>query len=159
VGLVVVCLALGVACGAGVDLGGSSGPCVVCTADQQCGTGSACARFGGGAYCAVLCPNDNECSDASTCTALSTISVDETTACVPRAASCASAPPDAGRESGSCAGLVGPSVSAPCYACDPKSKTCQPNGCYDGWFCEVAERDCQPPPAGCDAGTADARQD
>jgi hypothetical protein len=57
---------------------------------------------------------------------------------------------DAGRDSGmTCPVFVGPSTSAPCDACDPKSKTCQPNGCFNGYLCDIAERDCKAPGTPC----------
>src|SRR5215472_3823977 len=51
----------------------------------------------------------------------------------------------------SCGSLVAPSAPAPCNACSPQFSDCQANGCYNGWFCDVAARYCRPPPTSCDA--------
>ncbi len=145
---------LAIACGGSVDLGGSV--CQACTADPDCGAGAACAQLGGRTFCAPLCPTGNECAGGSTCTTLSSVSVDEVTACVPQGSCGASTDAGAGTDGAvSCSGLSAPSVSATCDACNRESKDCQPNGCYNGWFCLVATRDCQPPPTSCDGGTVD----
>jgi hypothetical protein len=55
---------------------------------------------------------------------------------------------------GACAS---PTTTAPCYACSPKDKTCQANGCYGGYSCDVVERDCKAPGTPCTtAGNVDA---
>ena len=57
-------------------------------------------------------------------------------------ASEASAPP-------ACPGYALPDESAGCKACQQSSPTCQPNGCYNGYYCEVSVNKCRPKPGGC----------
>jgi len=154
VALAVAGLPMGASCGGSVDLGGSV--CHPCATDTECGAGATCARFGGSSYCASLCPMGNECADTTTCATLSSVSIDEVTACIPQSGSCGAAS-DAGQDGQiACAALAAPSVTAACDACNRQSKNCQPNGCYNGWYCLVATHDCQSPPTGCDAGSPDA---
>lgn len=51
-----------------------------------------------------------------------------------------------------CPGYAAPDTSANCSACNPKDKDCQPNGCFNGYLCLVAQHDCRPPSGTCDAG-------
>lgn len=46
-----------------------------------------------------------------------------------------------------CGTLVAPSVPASCHSCT--SQTCQPNGCYGGWWCNTSTNRCQSPPTTC----------
>ena len=55
-----------------------------------------------------------------------------------------------------CPGLADPHTPAQCNACDPQFRDCQTNGCYNGWYCNVASRYCEPPPTTCDAGSYDS---
>lgn len=55
---------------------------------------------------------------------------------------------DAAIDTGVCAS---PTTTAPCYACSPKDETCQPNGCYGGYSCNVVEHDCKAPGTPCTA--------
>ena len=41
-----------------------------------------------------------------------------------------------------CGELEPPGVSSTCRACDPSSSSCQKNGCYGGYWCDVAAKDC-----------------
>lgn len=47
-----------------------------------------------------------------------------------------------------CDGFAFPTTSAPCHACSGAS--CQANGCFGGYFCDLATLHCVPPPPGCD---------
>ncbi len=49
---------------------------------------------------------------------------------------------------GSCAGAVGPTTVAGCHACSP-TDVCQPNGCYNLYWCETSSNKCEPRPSGC----------
>jgi hypothetical protein len=50
-----------------------------------------------------------------------------------------------------CAGYASPNSNAACHACSGGS--CQPNGCYGGYWCDTSTNHCHAsPPAGCDAG-------
>ncbi len=66
-----------------------------------------------------------------------------------------SAPGDgsAGADSATCATFAGPAADASCGACSKSSSTCQPNGCFNGYFCDVSEHDCKAPGTPC-SGTA-----
>lgn len=69
---------------------------------------------------------------------------------------------DAGKDTGTaaCAALAAPGTTAPCGACNKGDKNCQPNGCFNGYLCDVREQDCKPPGTACDAGdTLDARRE
>jgi hypothetical protein len=56
---------------------------------------------------------------------------------------------DAGSGGGAtCKGYAPPTVSASCTAC--KTSPCQANGCYGGYWCELATDGCKKdPPSGC----------
>jgi len=65
------------------------------------------------------------------------------------------APPPHVVDSGSadpCPGYAPPTTKAGCY-CDSSEHTCQANGCYNGYYCElssnVADESCVKKPAGC----------
>lgn len=47
----------------------------------------------------------------------------------------------------SCDGFAGPATQADCHAC--AGAECQPNGCYGGWYCELASLRCVEKPPGC----------
>jgi hypothetical protein len=49
--------------------------------------------------------------------------------------------------SASCASYADPTATAVCHACG--SKPCQPNGCYNGYWCETTGLKCVPKPAAC----------
>jgi mono/diheme cytochrome c family protein len=46
-----------------------------------------------------------------------------------------------------CDGFADPSVASACHACS--GATCQPNGCFGGWYCDLATLHCVSKPAGC----------
>lgn len=139
------------ACERSVDLGGSL--CSTCVTDKDC-AGGACAQFGGDAYCSLACPTGNECASDSACISLSTVSGDQINGCVPRGDICGPQAPSspAVQDAGTCGALNGPSVTSACSSCSRSSRECQPNGCYDGWWCNTATRKCQAPPTTCATG-------
>lgn len=48
-----------------------------------------------------------------------------------------------------CAGYALPNETGPCKACQASSPTCQPNGCFGGYYCMISAPKCQPKPSGC----------
>jgi len=48
-----------------------------------------------------------------------------------------------------CSAFAAPDASASCSGCSAGSKTCQPNGCFNGYFCDLTEHDCKAPGAPC----------
>lgn len=55
---------------------------------------------------------------------------------------------DASHDAAACANLIGPSVNGTaCHGCGTHS--CQPNGCYGGYFCDTLAKHCVSPPANC----------
>jgi hypothetical protein len=53
-----------------------------------------------------------------------------------------------GKDAGSCSGYASPTTKAACHACK-SGVTCQPNGCYGGYYCTLATTKCVPKPSGC----------
>jgi hypothetical protein len=51
-----------------------------------------------------------------------------------------------------CPGYASPDTSAKCVACKPSSHDCQPNGCYNGYYCELSRLDCTKRSEACDGG-------
>lgn len=130
--------------GAGGD---DAGACVACVTDKDCAGGS-CVQLGGDAYCARACPANGACSGGATCAAVSSVSGDPVSVCAPTTGACAFAAGDASAEDGSCGTLVPPSGPA---ACTCKAQSCQPNGCYGGWWCDTSTNKCVAPPLTCAA--------
>jgi hypothetical protein len=63
-------------------------------------------------------------------------------------------PPDvisdaATEASASCTGYASPSTSAACNACGSGSQTCDPNGCFNGYYCRLSDAKCMKKPAAC----------
>ena len=54
----------------------------------------------------------------------------------------------AGLDGGTCATFAAPATSATCSACS-KGQTCQPNGCFNGYYCDTAVFDCKAPGTPC----------
>jgi len=54
---------------------------------------------------------------------------------------------DAGKKGADCT-LVAPSQRSACHACGD-AHPCQPNGCFNGWWCNGALRRCVPKPDNC----------
>ena len=156
--------------GAGDDSGGAA--CTLCVTDKDC-NGGVCAQFGSDIYCAPACPKGTECSSDRACTTVSSATGEQVDVCVPRGDVCGVAPgPTTGTDAGgprpgsdgggtpppgnTCGALAGPTVSAHCSSCG-STHTCQPNGCYGGWWCNTQTNKCQAPPTSCttaDAGSA-----
>lgn len=49
----------------------------------------------------------------------------------------------------SCSGHAVPSTPAPCNACGSGSQTCDPNGCFNGYYCRLSDAKCVKKPASC----------
>jgi hypothetical protein len=47
-----------------------------------------------------------------------------------------------------CPGYALPHETGTCHACTT-SPTCQPNGCFNGYYCELSSQKCRPKPSGC----------
>jgi len=139
--------------------------CPPCVIDSDCSGGSVCAQIGGDSYCAKPCPNGNECDSSHTCEAVMTVAGDEAKVCVPNNNACGTAPQppqqpstsDGGTApppSNSCPGLASPTTTAGCSSCSSSSSSCQPNGCYGGWWCNTQTMKCQSPPTNCGSSTS-----
>ena len=125
--------------------------CPPCVTDQDC-SGGVCAQLGADSFCAPACPGGNECSSDRACIPVSTITGDQINACVSRAGDCANAPgADSGPMPSACPGLAPPATAASCSTCKGKPN-CQPNGCFGGWWCNIATSRCQSPPTNCGDG-------
>jgi hypothetical protein len=126
-------------------------PCDPCLAASECGRNGTCIVLdGGNSYCVALCPGAG-CAATDACRAVTSVANDRADACVPTSGTCAAPPgPTAdGAVIQRCGDLVGPPIAAACRSCNPSSSTCQPNGCYGGWWCNTYYRRCQRPPTGC----------
>jgi hypothetical protein len=55
-------------------------------------------------------------------------------------------------DASSCKNLAPPNATAPCTACNRDASTCQANGCFDGYVCDITTADCEPLPTSCDGG-------
>ena len=111
-----------------------------------------CGQFAGDLFCGTLCSAGAPCATDETCTAVTTTAGSTANVCVPASGACTPAPPPAGVDGGTvdhCGTLNGPSVTSACTACGKFSNDCQPNGCYGGYWCNEAARDCTPPPKSC----------
>lgn len=49
----------------------------------------------------------------------------------------------------SCEGFADPSTTATCHACSSGQSSCQHNGCFGGYFCDLQASHCVPKPSGC----------
>lgn len=168
-----------VACGASVDLGGSVDgsapdvtiersadatrfdtaapfddgggiPCDPCVSPDECGGGTACARFASGAdtYCGTLCPTGGGCDAGETCRSVSLVSGQSAKVCAPSSGTCPRAvgPESDGAVLDHCGVLTAPTAAADCHSC---TFSCQTNGCFGGWWCNTTTRRCQRPPKNC----------
>jgi hypothetical protein len=131
-------------------MGGAATDCPACTMDSDCPIGSRCGQLGGDSFCAPDCTNGEACSAGRTCLAVNTIEGAQASLCVTDIGMCAiggNASAQASTGSGeTCGSLVGPDLTACCASCSPSSGTCQPNGCYGGWWCNADTCKCQAPP-------------
>ena len=48
-----------------------------------------------------------------------------------------------------CTGYATPSTPAACNACGSGSQTCDPNGCFNGYYCRLSDAKCIKKPASC----------
>ncbi len=150
-------------CGTDVDLGGSpdggsvdAGPpgaqCAPCASGAECLSGN-CGQFAGDLYCGTPCSASSPCATGDSCEEVISTAGASVHLCVPTNGVCllAIAPPaeEDGAPLDHCASLNGPSIASPCEACGKYSNDCQANGCYGGYWCDEATRDCQPPPTTC----------
>ncbi len=142
----------------GVDGGAAPNAaiCPPCVTDSDCSSGSICSQIGGDSYCAKSCPSGNECDSTHTCQTVSAVDGTEANVCVPNGNACGAAPQPPTTDGGapppttsSCPGLAGPTTTASCASCSQTSKTCQPNGCYGGWWCNTQTLKCQAAPTNC----------
>jgi hypothetical protein len=131
---------------------GSNPACPPCVTDPDC-NGGVCAQLGSDSFCAPTCPVGNECAADRACMPVSTIAGDQVNACVAAAGDCAATTigTDSGAPPPTCPGLASPTTAAPCSSCTGKPN-CQPNGCFGGWWCNVATSRCQSPPTNCGGG-------
>ena len=67
----------------------------------------------------------------------------------PTAAPDASPASPASPSQAACPGYALPNQTAPCHACQSTSATCQPNGCFGGYYCDLSGPKCHPKPSGC----------
>ena len=150
--------------GIGEDGGGDATPlppdpqtCPACVIDSDCTGGGICSQIGGDSYCAKPCPNGNECDSKHTCQNVTTVAGDEAAGCVPNNNACGTPPQPPSSDGGTpppntCPGLADPTTTAGCSSCSQNSKSCQPNGCYGGWWCNTQTMKCQTPPLNCNGG-------
>jgi hypothetical protein len=125
--------------------------CVPCVIDTDCNAG-ACARLGVATYCAKTCTTTAECASGETCGYQLDVTGDAVSICVRTSSTTCGAPADAGLIE--CAGYADPLTVATCTSCTKQTRPdCQPNGCYNGYYCDDLSG-CVPPPAVCrpDAG-------
>jgi hypothetical protein len=141
------------------DSGPGSRECPACVTDTDCASGSVCAQFQGDTFCAQSCGSANACPSGRSCSIETTYNGKQVSVCIPDGNACgpsmapmdAGCPPapacDAGSSSDMCGSLVGPTVSSTCSSCGSSSSSCQPNGCYGGWWCDTSTSRCQMPPS------------
>jgi hypothetical protein len=150
--------------------GGSGGSCVACVSTSECGSSAVCAQLSSGdTYCETKCSKSTDCPSGQSCVSVATESGNQASVCMPASGPCGGAGGSGGGgggggsgggsgsgggggSSGSCGPLVGPNVSAGCTSCTSSSSTCQPNGCYGGWYCNTSTNKCQSPPTNCGGG-------
>lgn len=170
--LAMALMALAYACGgstqngaaasdAGADMATvDAGACTPCKTQSDCSGGAMCAPLGGGSFCVKPCDTNGQCTSDETCTQVGTPTGGQTGACVPRGGVCGgSTEKDAGAggitDAAGCAMLAAPDAMAGCQC--PSGRTCSPNGCRYGDYCNTTTQTCQPAPIGC--GTAGGAYD
>ncbi|MCK6549977.1 metallophosphoesterase [Myxococcota bacterium] len=141
----------------------SADPCPSCVANRDCPRGTVCAQVAGDTFCTETCAAS--CTGGRTCTTVTTAEGKQADVCAPLADVCGKAPelPDSGEpdpvaSTDQCGPLVGPSITACCTSCTANVGTCQANGCYGGWFCNVETCQCRwaPSTTTCEAAARDA---
>lgn len=142
---------------------GAPDPCPSCVANRDCPRGTVCAQVSGDTFCTEVCTAS--CSGDRTCTSVTTAEGRQVDVCAPLSDVCgrAPAPPDSGvadpvTNLDLCGPLVGPSIASCCTSCTAGVGTCQANGCYGGWFCNVETCQCRWAPSSttCEAAARDA---
>jgi hypothetical protein len=143
---------------AGVDVvvATDAGACTPCKAQSDCSAGAICAPLGGsGSFCVKTCDTSTQCASDETCTRVEGATGGQAGGCVPRGGVCGGSPTkDAGgggiTDAAACSNLAPPEKMANCQC--PSGRTCSPNGCRYGDYCNTTTNTCQPAPVGC--GTA-----
>ncbi len=131
-----------------------------------------CAQIQGDSFCAPSCETA-ACPTGTACAIESAYNGDQVSVCVPTttcvggatSSSSDTGEPAGGQDAGSssrapicvpassnCDGYADPDTPSTCDGCSKGSKSCQSNGCYGGWYCDLATRKCHAPPDGCSAG-------
>ena len=125
--------------------------CPACRDNADC-EDALCIQAGLESYCAPICmrAGDRDTCDAGRiCTLTATYAGGQATVCLPTSGPCAAAPITDPPGEDTCGTLVGPDVTANCYACRVADEPCQANGCYGGWWCNTSSNHCQSPPSAC----------
>ena len=151
-------------CSADIDLGGSAttdggvldagppaGQCAPCSTGSGCASGT-CGQFAGDLFCAAACTSASQCASDETCSPVTSTAGTTVSVCIPTSGVCTPATSPSTTDGAAvdhCGTLNGPSIASPCNACGKFSNDCQPNGCYGGYWCNEATRDCGPPPTTC----------
>jgi hypothetical protein len=152
-----------------------AGQCVECLSTANCGSDT-CAQFQGDSYCAPSCTAGegiSSCPSGATCSIETAYNGIQVSVCVPDNNACggggqpgSSGPGSGGTQdsgavnpppvcvpatTGNCQGYAAPTTPSTCNSCSSSSSTCQPNGCYGGWYCDLTTSKCHAEPAGCSA--------
>ncbi len=125
--------------------------CPACLDNADC-EGALCIQAGLESYCAPICMRPGErdsCDVGRVCTLTATYAGGQATVCLPTTGPCAAAPVTTPPGADTCGTLVGPDVTAKCYACRVADQPCQANGCFGGWWCNTSSDHCQAPPSSC----------
>ncbi len=135
--------------------------CLSCLSNDDCATGWFCAQFQSSSFCAKDCATTT-CSSGHGCQAIAGANGDQLKVCVPTASPCgptdsvpdvADSGPGADTNGLICGSLNGPGVTS---CCKCAGTSCDPNGCYGGWFCNTGTCKCNPAPAPSSCGGVDA---
>ena len=150
--------------------------CTPCVTSATCG-GGICAQLQGDSFCASSCAAGEglaACPVGTTCSLETAANGAQVSVCAPASACPGGAPPppvgsgtgssgggvtDSGQSppptcvpaSSNCGGYDAPTTPSTCSSCSASSSSCQPNGCYGGWFCDATTSRCHAPPSGCSA--------
>lgn len=112
---------------------GTADYCKACIADSDCAGGN-CVQFPADSFCAPRC--DGGCVGGLTCESMSTTEGASVQVCTSKTDPCG-----ANRE------VKCPKYAAPATAscCNCSGGNCTANGCYNGWYCRVADCACFKP--------------
>ncbi|MBI5609917.1 MAG: metallophosphoesterase [Deltaproteobacteria bacterium] len=150
------------------QVGGSAYCLTACGAGGTCASDSSCATVAdaAGNQVQVCIPSVAPCGaldrtgedDAATAAADGLDASPELDTTEPDPTEPDTAAPDTAGQDGSptstCPGFADPTTPA-CCTCS-SGKSCSPNGCYNGWLCNLASCKCNPPPDTCSGGSPDA---